>query len=812
MASIVPGYEYDVFISYRQKDNKYDGWVTEFAENLKKELEATFKEEISVYFDINPHNGLLETHDVDESLKAKLKCLLFIPIISRTYCDPNSFAWEHEFKAFVEQASADDFGLKVKLANGNIASRVLPIRIHDLVKEDIKLCESIIGGFLRGVEFVYKSPGVNRPLRSEEDNPHDNLNHTIYRDQINKVANAVNEIISGLQSIHSSNYETKDEADAVNDERLKEEKTVQSATQEKESLEQKTSRKDQIKLKYWVISAVTSVVVIIVILSLLIFSSGSTLAFNKRDWVLITDFENRTENTLFNRSLFTAMTLSISQSRYVNILPRSAMLESLARMEKKDRTFIDEYTGREIAIREGIDLCMVPGISEAGNRYAITARIIDAKSGNLLKSEIFYAESEDLILPAIDKISRKIRRVLGESRYNITLQNKALTKVTTSSLEALKLYSAGIDQHLKLDFEGARTYYEAALNIDSGFVAAKASLGNINIERFDPLKGRKLLSQAVNDVDKLTERERLGILAFYASSVEKNIPKAIEYNNAKIKLYPDDAAARNNAGWYYQNSGKYEKAVIEYKESIRIDPKNALPYGGLLWIYLEYLWQPDSAFVWSERMISSNPQNSWGYFYLGSAWIMTDSIKKARDCFYKAREINPYLTMNLYRLAHVYRILENYDEAIRILKSILDINKNEISAFYDLGINYEALGNSTESRMNFSSFKKGAIENWSGTMSESPLYYTSLAAVSARLGDMDQSREMLSKAIEIDSTLHQEFAEVLCIQGKKSEALRQLELALQNGYRDLVWLKLNPDLWDLHYDIRFRDLLTKYFN
>jgi len=41
MASIIPSYEYDIFISYRQKDNKYDGWVTEFVENRKKEIEAT---------------------------------------------------------------------------------------------------------------------------------------------------------------------------------------------------------------------------------------------------------------------------------------------------------------------------------------------------------------------------------------------------------------------------------------------------------------------------------------------------------------------------------------------------------------------------------------------------------------------------------------------------------------------------------------------------------------------------------------------------------------------------------------------------
>jgi hypothetical protein len=200
MASLIPGYEYDIFISYRQKDNKYDGWVTEFADNLKRELEATFKEEISVYFDMNPHDGLLETHDVGESLKEKLRCLIFIPVISHTYCDPRSFAWEYEFKAFIEEASKDQFGLKIKVPNGNVANRVLPVQIHDLEAKDIKLCESSLGSVLRGVEFIYKSPGVNRPLRVREDKLQDNVNKTIYRDQINKVANAVKEIFSGIRT------------------------------------------------------------------------------------------------------------------------------------------------------------------------------------------------------------------------------------------------------------------------------------------------------------------------------------------------------------------------------------------------------------------------------------------------------------------------------------------------------------------------------------------------------------------------------------------------------------------------------------
>jgi predicted ATPase len=199
MASLIPGYEYDIFISYRQKDNKGDRWVSNFVDALKSELDPTFKEDVSVYFDINPHDGLLETHDVGASLKEKLRCLIFIPVISRTYCDPKSFAWEHEFIAFVEQASKDQFGMKVKLPGGNVANRVLPVRIHDLDIEDLTLCESVLGGVLRGIEFIYKEPGVNRPL-TPDDNDKINLNATRYRNQINKIALGIRDIIQGMKT------------------------------------------------------------------------------------------------------------------------------------------------------------------------------------------------------------------------------------------------------------------------------------------------------------------------------------------------------------------------------------------------------------------------------------------------------------------------------------------------------------------------------------------------------------------------------------------------------------------------------------
>jgi tetratricopeptide (TPR) repeat protein len=550
------------------------------------------------------------------------------------------------------------------------------------------------------------------------------------------------------------------------------------------------------------------------------------LPFSKRDWIVITDFENLTENPVFDRSLYTAFSLTINQSRYINVFSRSRMVETLTRMKAKDLEFIDERTGRELALREGISIYIVPSIAEVGKNFVITAKIQETRTGNILKSIVLNADTQEKILAKLDKLSKIVRHDLGEPRYKISIKDKPLLKVTTSSLEALKQYSLGIESHYKLDFAAAKTYYENALQIDSGFTAAKASLGNILIERFDPAKGRELLDQAVKHVNNLTDKEKYGILAFHAINVENDNIRGIEYAKTLTDLYPDDPAYRNNLGWYYQKSGRFKEALEEYKTAVRINPNQALTYGGILWVYLEKLGKPDSALIWANKMISDNPQNTWSYYYLGSAWLTLDSIKNAVIAYQKAREINPYFLTNQYDLAHAYTIQGQYKEAIRILERILEINQsessayfekilesnqNDPSAYYDLGINYQAIGNQDKARKSYSNFKKIATEEWIKKRPNDAGTYIAIGTVTAHLGDIEFSKKMLQKAKDIDSTLYERFAEVLCAQGNIPEAIYQIEKSLNNGFRNLLWLKLNPDLQILHDEAGYKSLIDKYF-
>jgi hypothetical protein len=200
MGSIISDFQYDIFVSYRHHDNKYDGWVTEFVEKLNQELRATFKDRLSVYFDQNPADGLRDSHVVDDSIRQKINSLIFIPIISQTYCDTSSFAWNQEFKVFKQNSESDRFSRTIKLPNGNYASRILPVKIHDIDISDVKLLESELEGALRSIDFIYRDAGVNRPLRPQDDKLQLPQGTTLYRNQINKLAYAIKEIIQGIKA------------------------------------------------------------------------------------------------------------------------------------------------------------------------------------------------------------------------------------------------------------------------------------------------------------------------------------------------------------------------------------------------------------------------------------------------------------------------------------------------------------------------------------------------------------------------------------------------------------------------------------
>ena len=434
MSSLIQNYNYDIFISYRQKDNKGDRWVSKFVDVLKTELEASFKEDISIYFDENPHDRLQETHNVDKSLEGKLKCLVFIPVLSQTYCDPNSYAWQNEFLTFIGMAEKDRFGKDIRLRSGNVASRILPVRIHDMEPEDVKMFEKETGSVLRALDFVFKtSTGVNRPLKPNEDHPNDNLNKTFYSDQINKMAHAIKEIILGMKA----------EPIQTEREKFQPERIIKEAIEDKSKIEQEGPAKAG-KNKLISIVAIVAIIIVAAIFAYPKIFKPNTLdklrSSGGRITVAVMPFQNMTNDTIWNvwqdgiqanliTSLSNSAELKVRQTETIHSLLQSKRLTSYAS--------ITPSVASKISQKLDANVFIYGSINQAGTTIRINAQIIDSKTEDIIKS--FQIDgTADKILPVIDSLSRMVNKFLIITKLGKELSHDFQLIASTNSPEAYR--------------------------------------------------------------------------------------------------------------------------------------------------------------------------------------------------------------------------------------------------------------------------------------------------------------------------------------------------------------------------------------
>ena len=138
-----------------------------------------------------------------------------------------------------------------------------------------------------------------------------------------------------------------------------------------------------------------------------------------------------------------ALRIDLAQSEVVDVVEPAALVDALERMERDGAEPLTFDIAREVAIREGYPAVIAGEIQSVGNGYALSARIVDAGSGQTLASHRETASDADAIIPAIDRLSSKMRERIGES-YTDLRADDPLDEVTTGSLEALEKYTEAI--------------------------------------------------------------------------------------------------------------------------------------------------------------------------------------------------------------------------------------------------------------------------------------------------------------------------------------------------------------------------------
>ncbi len=312
----------------------------------------------------------------------------------------------------------------------------------------------------------------------------------------------------------------------------------------------------------------------------------AVLSFQSRDSVLITDFENQTGDARLDNALDTAFGVSISQSKYANVYPRLQLDAVLKRMGRPQGERITPALGQEICQREGIRGLVAGSITRTGQEYALTARLIDPRTGEAVRSYTERSHGEDHILDGLEGLAKEVREALGESLYQIYQANKPLPQVTTPSLSALQHYAQGAALWHNGKFQDAGVQYKAALASDPDFAMAHAALGRAyySFVYNRQLDGQKEYEKALSLLSRTTERERMLIEMNYAAD-RKHVGEADPLFRAYLTRYPDDPMVRFNYGNLLRQGGREKESIEQYNQAVRILPNFAQAYIGLATAY-----------------------------------------------------------------------------------------------------------------------------------------------------------------------------------------------------------------------------------
>jgi TolB-like protein len=601
MASQIPGFEYDIFISYRHNDNR-SGWVSEFVEGLKEELATRIKEPLTIYFDKNSEDGLLETHVVDKSLEAKLKCVIFIPIISQTYCDEKSFAWQHEFCAFNLLCTADQFGREVRLTSGNVASRILPVRIHDLEADDLSAIAKRIGGALRAIDFVYKEPGMSRPLKAQ-DVKADNLNKTDYHNQLTKVANAVKEIISAIRS--SNNVLPK---------------------QLNVSGTPLVHRPRRAKL---VLTAITVAIL-----------AGGLLLYN----IIKPDVTMESEKSVAVLA-FTDMSPGKDQEWFSDGLSEEILnsLAHLPELKVTARTSSFYYKGKDMPLKEiasnlGVAHIVEGSVRKSGQQLRITAQLIRVEDGFHVWSETYDRSADDVFRVQTEIAENIARMLLNELSPDA---RSRLTSLKSENVEAYEYYLRGCRIHLQKyyitmeqqDFLQAERFFLKSITLDPHNADAYGALADLYDTRSNIPDNYQMYWLKRDSLTKiglrLNPKSAQVIVVNGWSFLKRPIPNldsAYFYFTRALRLHPNTDFVIGGMAGFYGTVGISDLEERYLQHALELDPLHVtfLNQRGLASMNLGLY---DNARKDFEKGLELDHTNGFAHFYLG-AMSATEGNKK----------------------------------------------------------------------------------------------------------------------------------------------------------------------------------------
>ena len=302
---------------------------------------------------------------------------------------------------------------------------------------------------------------------------------------------------------------------------------------------------------------------------------GRATPLTDKDTIVLADFENKTGDPVFDDTLRQGLIVQLQQSPYLSLIPDQKIRATLKLMGKPAGSAMTGETAREVCQRVGARAMLSGSISSLASQYVMSLRAEGCANGEALDNQQAQASGKEQVLSTLGEMANKFRARAGESLAAIREHNVPLEEATTSSLEALKAYTAAIT----LSGEAGANQLRRATELDPQFAVAWSDLAIQYSGLGETALSRQSAIRAYQARDHASGPEKFNIEYSYHRNVTGNLEKAWQSITLWRQTYPRDNKAFGLSGGYAANgTGRFEQVVELSEKSIELEPDQLYGY------------------------------------------------------------------------------------------------------------------------------------------------------------------------------------------------------------------------------------------
>jgi tetratricopeptide (TPR) repeat protein len=361
--------------------------------------------------------------------------------------------------------------------------------------------------------------------------------------------------------------------------------------------------------------------------------------------VAVADFENDTGEPELD-ALSGLLITSLEQSRRLEVLTRSRMVDILRQMGHASIPRIDEALGREVGRKAEVRALVLAAIHRFDTLYTIEVKALDPSTSTYLFTLKEDGKGKSSVPGMIDRLSERTRERLRERPADVASSSLKVAEAITPSLDAYQHYFKGISMaSSRGDYGEAVREFQKAVAIDPAFALASYWIAYLGVWTDLPKAERgAALDAALRAVDRLPEKERFLVRAWKAHQDGREEEADAIYQSA-VRAFPREKEIQYLAGdlRFHDFLGARGSArdlmhVLPFFEAaVALDPTDAEAQNHLVSCMILLGRQAD-ALAAARSWVKGAP-TATAYESLGTALAVGGLQEEAREAYRRAMEL-----------------------------------------------------------------------------------------------------------------------------------------------------------------------------